>query len=70
MRDQVKSTCGWLATRESIARADAILQSVLKNSIFSLTKEELEHVVVRMLTDVAKRSQQRSHAPVGCWPIA
>jgi len=36
---------------ESIARADAILQSVLKDSIFSLAKEELEHVVVRMLTD-------------------
>ena len=36
---------------ESIARADAILQSVLKNSIFSLAKEELEHVVVRMLTE-------------------
>jgi nicotinamide-nucleotide amidase len=35
---------------ESIARADAILQSVLKNSIFSFEKEELEHVVVRMLT--------------------
>ena len=50
-RDQVKSTCGWLAIPESIARADAILQSVLKNSIFSLAKEELEHVVVRMLTE-------------------
>ena len=36
---------------ESIARADAILQSVLKDSIFSLAKEELEHVVVHMLTE-------------------
>jgi nicotinamide-nucleotide amidase len=35
----------------AVAQADAILQSVLKNSIFSLDKEELEHVVVRLLTE-------------------
>lgn len=39
-----------IGDRDSVAQADAILQSVLKNSIFSLEKEELEHVVVRMLT--------------------
>ena len=46
----MKSICGWLVIRDSIARADAILQSVLKDSIFSLAREELEHVVVHMLT--------------------
>jgi nicotinamide-nucleotide amidase len=35
----------------ALAQADAILQSALKNSIFSLAKEELEHVVVRLLTE-------------------
>jgi nicotinamide-nucleotide amidase len=35
----------------SIAQADTILRSVLKDSIFSLEKEELEHVVVRLLTE-------------------
>jgi nicotinamide-nucleotide amidase len=36
---------------ESVAQADVILRSVLKHSIFSLEKEELEHVVVRLLTE-------------------
>jgi nicotinamide-nucleotide amidase len=36
---------------DAVAQADSILQSVLKNSIFSLNKEELEHVVVRLLTE-------------------
>jgi nicotinamide-nucleotide amidase len=39
-----------IGDRDSVARADAILQSVLKNSIFSFEREELEHVVVRILT--------------------
>jgi nicotinamide-nucleotide amidase len=36
---------------QSVAQADGILRSVLKHSIFSLEKEELEHVIVRLLTE-------------------
>jgi nicotinamide-nucleotide amidase len=40
-----------IGNTEAIAQADAILQSILKHSIFSLQKEELEQVVVRFLTE-------------------
>ena len=66
----VRLTAGGAGAEKIVREGEAVVQRILGANIFGFDDEEIENVVVRLLTEKKKRWRWRNPAPAAALPTA